>query len=343
MAQGEVAAAATRAISQYLIVRQSQGASTTYDAQLEGLVGLVEAHFSEPYLAEVFFRFKARPNGATEADAFKLHLTAELEKDVEFRAQLSSAMGGKVVRRASRRVAIIGASVVVVLVLISAFLLGRSSLDGQSGLGPSVSPVTAPTSSHGRSSTATASVSSTSTGSPSSSTSASGATSSTTSGVAGVAVPGDGGSLEKGKSVYLTDLPRPNDEWSFEHGMHDVQFVQLPNSLWSSLTTCSERQRSGWQQFRLKNFSRLEVKAVGADSTSDTNLTYRFEVFVNDDNVNPIAAEVVGSGESKELKVDLPAGVFALTLRSSLDQLSGSSCRAAKAVWGAPYVIASGR
>jgi hypothetical protein len=156
------------------------------------------------------------------------------------------------------------------------------------------------------------------------------------------AIPGDGAAVEKGKLVYLTTLPRPNNDWIFQHGEHDVQFTQYPNSVWYPLVSCDSR-RSAAQQFRLKNFSRFEVKAIGMDSTSDTNVAIRFEIFANDDNVNPIAAQVVGPGDAKELKLDLPPNVFALTLRVSFDQVTASPCRRATAVWGSPYVVAAGR
>lgn len=47
MADGDLAHAVTQSLSQYLIARQSQTATTVYDARLENLLGLVEAALSE--------------------------------------------------------------------------------------------------------------------------------------------------------------------------------------------------------------------------------------------------------------------------------------------------------
>lgn len=284
----------------------------------------------------MLWRFRDKPANATEIDTFRLNLAAQLERNPELRRQLESALGGHLAGRLrGRRPLIAGAAVIAGLALVGAFVLGRSFQDDTRELSVSTTPPlpTGPTTTPRATSTTALPTTTTTPAAPSSAQPASGLP----------VIPGDGSALAKGKPVYLADLPRPSNDWDFEHGEHDVQFTQHPNSLWYTLVTCDSHRKSGAQQFRLKNFSRIEVKAVGTDSTSDTNVTVRFEIFANDDNVNPIAAEVVGAGDTKELKVDLPPDVFALTLRVSFDQASGSPCRQATAVWGAPYVVAAGR
>lgn len=156
-------------------------------------------------------------------------------------------------------------------------------------------------------------------------------------------IPGDGSSVPEGTKVHLTELPRPNDRWEFEHGNHDVGLTQYSNSMWDLLVSCSPSQTSGDQQFNLKNFSHIKVDAVGVDSTSDSNLTITFAVFVNNNDVDPIVEVVVEPGAVEPLEVDLPAGVFALTLRASLTRPpTGNECPRANAVWGSPHVVASG-
>lgn len=141
----------------------------------------------------------------------------------------------------------------------------------------------------------------------------------------------------------LVNLPRPNDNWNFRYGDHDVQLTQYTNSLWNMLATCNSGSYRGEQQFRLKNFSKLEVKAVGTDSTADPRLAVKFEVFINDDEINARQTVVVNPGESKPMTVDLPDGTFALKLRTSLATAAGQPCRSGNAVWGSPYVVAAGR
>jgi len=141
--------------------------------------------------------------------------------------------------------------------------------------------------------------------------------------------------------VPLVDLPRPNDEWNYDYGDHDVRFKQHSNSLWFQLESCDSYRTSRTQQFGLTNFSRLEVKAIGTDSKADPGMIVKFDVFANNDEVNPIASVVVNPGEAKELKQDLPADVFSLTLRVSLTR-TGKPCETGNAVWGEPYVIAAG-
>jgi len=93
----------------------------------------------------------------------------------------------------------------------------------------------------------------------------------------------------------------------------------------------------------VKNFTRLEVKAVGTDSTASPDLAVKFEVFLNDDGVNAKQTVVVNPGETKAFAVDLPPNVFAVKLRTSFTTPAGKPCRSGNAVWGSPYVIAAGR
>jgi hypothetical protein len=336
MANDPLADAVTRSLSQYLIVRNADGGSRTYDAQLENLLGLVDGTLADAYLAETFARFRHEPTNPVAVQTFRMHLAAVIEKDQGFRKQLESAFGGRTVRTSSRRKVLVAmAAVLAVLVMIGTFLLGRASEQRPSAQpAPAVPLAGQPTSMAPRTTTATA-ITTTSTAVLTSQP--------VSSSPARPEVPGDGSSLTKGVPVHLTELPRPNDEWTFQHGDHDVQFALYPNSLWYSLGTCSHQRTSGEQQFRLKNFSRIEVKAIGTDSTSDTNVAVRFDVFVNDDKVNPAASQVVGAGETKELALDLPADVFAVTLRSTVDRVTRSECREVNAVWGAPHVVAAGR
>lgn len=333
MADGAIAHAVTQSLSQYLITRQSP--TTVYDARLENLLGLIEAEFSEPYLSEMFWRFRDNPAKAIEVDTFRLHLAARLERSPDFRKQVESALGGHMTGRRRRGRRLLTAAMVTIAALALVGGVGLSRAKQNDPRAASVSPTppspTEPTTTPQATTSTVVSTTSTT------------ATSSTAPSTASAPViPGDGGALEKGKLVYLITLPRPNNDWDFKYGEHDVQFTQYANSLWYPLESCNSR-KSATQQFRLKNFSRFEVKAVGMDSTSDTNVAVRFEIFANDDDVNPIAAQVVGAGDTKELKVDLPPNVFALTLRVAFDQVTASPCRRATAVWGSPYVVAAGR
>lgn len=336
MADGDLARVVTQSLSQYLIARQSQAAVTAFDARLENLLGLMEAELTEPYLAETFWRFRDNPANTLEIENFRRHLADQLERNPEFRRHVESALGGHMAKQTrGRRVLVAGAAAVVVLAVIGAFLAGRAAQEDPTILAVSTTSPSLPSEptapSQETTTTAASTRSSESTTAPSAQSSA-----------APPGIPGDGSAMEKGKPVHLTALPRPNNDWNFEHGEHDVQLTLHPNSLWYGLVACDSR-KSATQQFRLKNFSRLEVKAIGMDSTSDTNVAVRFEVFANDDAVNAIAVQVVGAGETKELKVDLPVNVFALTLRVAFDQVSESPCKRATAVWGAPYVVAAGR
>jgi len=219
----------------------------------------------------------------------------------------------------------------VIAALGAGFLLAR--VTGSSGAiagSPSAAAITTTTTVPVTSTTTETTTSTTATGKPS-----------TSLAVGSPGVPGDGSTLSKGAPVFLASLPVPNGQWAFNHGDHDVQITQYAESLWYPLSTCYSTY-SGEQQFRLKNFSRIEVKATGTDSTSDPSLIVKFEIFANNDTVHPLASVVANPGEAKPLAVDLPKDVFALTLRASLTTVDKSKCRGGNAVWGSAYVIAAG-
>ncbi|KOV79337.1 hypothetical protein ADL03_37315 [Nocardia sp. NRRL S-836] len=318
-------------MSQY-VIRKSEVGPAAFDAQLEGLLGHLEAKLAGPYPQEILARFLANPADPVEVETLRLHLARELRQDPGFGRQLHSDLGGRVVppppdpRRRGKVVAGVAAAVVLLLL---GFVAARAlTSDGGSaaptGTTTSTAVVTQPTTTVPSTTTKPSSSSAaTPTGSPPPS-----------------ALAGDGSSLSADAPVWLADLPVPNNSWTFENGDHDVQLTQHQSSVWASLNSCYTTSRD--QQFRLKNFKRLEVAAVGTDSTSDPQLVVKFQVFVNSDLVKPVAEVVVNPGEAKPVKADLPPGVFALTLRSSIATVDKSQCRAGKAVWGAPYVVAAG-
>jgi hypothetical protein len=321
-----------RTLSEYLV---HKGATGKFEGMPENLLGQVEVKMSAPYDAVTFDRFKANPGGNSEIDFLRLLLIDAIAKDSDFAKQLARTLGGKMARSARRKWGSTAAAVVAVAALGGVYVLGRSGADtpGDSAA-PETPPVTVtetvreaenpPTSSTSPSDSSTASTSSTSSTAP-----------------VGQGIPGDGSTYPEGQPVPLITLPRPNDEWHFDHGDHDVQFKQYSNSLWQELYSCNESSYSREQQFRLTNFSRLEVKAVGTDSLADPGLVVQFEVFANNDSVNPITSVVANPGETKQVAVDLPAGVFTVTLRMSLTK-GGRPCQRGNAVWGEPYVIATG-
>ncbi|AHH95259.1 hypothetical protein [Kutzneria albida] len=328
MVEDELASSVVWALSQYL-TRKAEIGAKAYDAQLEDLLSQLEAKLSIPYLAEVFERFKENPADQVEVDVLRLNLAREIRDDPAFAQQLSLTLGGRTVselKSGDTRKRWLGIAAVVVALPV-AFVLGRSTSSTPAAL-PETTKVNAATSTAAPVTTTTA-TSTTSSSAPS-----------TTAATPGV--PGDGGTLAKGAPVLLSDLPRPNDKWTFQYGDHDVQLTQYQSSLWSTLTTCNSDYYSGTQQFRLKNFSRIEVKAVGTDSTSDPGLAVKFEIFVNNDTIHPVATALVNPGEAKPLAADLPANTFALTLRSSLTTVDKTVCRKGNAVWGSPYAVASG-
>lgn len=330
MTETELSRAVVAVLAHYL-QRRAEAGQAAFDAPLEGLLAQVQARFSEPFLEEVFVRFTNRPSGPVETDAMRLYLGQEIAKDGDFARQLRSALGGRKAgkvkgqRKTKRWVA---AAVGVVLLLVAVFVVARLTQ-------PGVQPVAA----------APTTVTATPTDQPSTSTPPTSTTEPApeTSETAGSAVPGDGSSVPKGSPVSLLDLPLTNNEWHVQHGDHDVQLTQYQNSLWTMLATCNSSAYRGEQQFRLKNFTRLEVKAVGTDSTASPDLAVKFEVFLNDDGVNAKQTVVVNPGETKTLAVDLPANVFAVKLRTSFTTPAGKPCRSGNAVWGSPFVVAAGR
>ena len=316
-----------RSLSGYLIHRKKAG---IFDDRLENLLNRVEIKMSDAYSQEMLERFRDRPDGDLETDTLRGHLVRAMDDDPEFGRQLALTFQEghtmtQPVRRGRGRLIVGG--VVAVVVLGGGFTLGRTTA-------PDSEPRTAPTVTSTVRQTVTRTESPTST--PAESASAAPSSSPSEPGI-----PGDGSTYPEGRPVPLVELPRPNDQWLFSYGDHDVQFKQFTNSLWQTLDTCNDRAYSREQQFRLKNFSRLEVKAVGTDSKADPSLVVQFDVYANNDNVHPIKSVVVNPGETQQLAVDLPKDVFTVTLRMSLTS-TGRPCRSGDAVWGEPYVIATG-
>lgn len=318
-----------RTLSEYLV---HKGTTGRFELLPEDLLGQVEVKMSDLYAAETFDRFKANPSGNNEVNFLRGLLIDAIGKDPEFAKQLARTLGGKMAKSARRKWWLTAAGVVAVAAFGGVYVLGRSTVAAPA---PSSAPTAAPTVTVEE--TVTKSATPTSTSESDSSSTA--PTSSTAP--AGQGVPGDGSTYPEGQPVPLITLPRPNDEWVFNHGNHDVQFKQYSNSLWRELNSCDDSRYSREQQFRLTNFSRLEVKAVGTDSLADPGMAVQFDIFANNDSVNPIASAVANPGETKPMAVDLPAGVFTVTLRMSLTK-SGRPCQRGNAVWGEPYVIATG-
>jgi hypothetical protein len=328
MIENELAQSVVSVLSDYL-VRKSKKGPAAYNASLENLLGLIEVKFSQPFLAEIFSRFVDTPSGSVETESLRIYLAQEIAQDHIFRQQLNSALTGKNVKGMKTRrrqgtwalVAALG----VVVALVAVFIIARVTA-------PQPVPVAAPPT--------TVTSAPTSAVSTSASTSPSATESDSQSATPGI--PGDGSSVPKGTSVLLVSLPRPNDQWNFQYGDHDVQLTQYSNSLWNMLATCNSGSYHGEQRFRLKNFTRLEVKAIGTDAKADPRLAVKFEVFVNDDDVNATQAVVLNPGDAKPMTVDLPPGTFALKLRTSFTTAPGAPCISGNAVWGSPYVVATG-
>jgi hypothetical protein len=328
MADVKLASSVVRSLSEYLTYKSVAGPKA-FSGSLEELLGEVESRLSDPYGEEIISRFKEAPGGDVESDTLRLHLGQAITRDPEFARRLAAVLAGKKSTRRGARLA--GAVGLAVVVLGTSFVLGRVTAGGaESG----AAPVTV-------TSTVDHTVTETATPSEEASSTAP-APSPPTSGSAVPGVSGDGSSLAEGTPVFLTELPTPNNVRHFGFGDHDVQFTPYNNSLWEELASCNSSGRSAEQQFRLKNFSRLEVKAVGTDSKADPDLAVRFDVFVNNDNVNPVASVTVNPGEAKPLAADLPADVFTLTLRMSLTKTDMPECAVGNAVWGSPYVVAAG-
>lgn len=330
MAYDKLASSVVRSLSHYLVHKKN--APAAYQAPLEILLGHLEAKFSDAYMAETLSRFKDHPDDTVTTNALQLHIKQAVGDDASFRRELERTLGGQPARSRTRRtVLVITVGMAVVVALVVTVVIVQSNDTGPAaGPGATVTSVVTVTES---TSTTTSTTTDSASAAPNSSAT-----------VAGVPeILGDGSSLPEGTKVHLTDLPLPNDRWDFEHGDHDVRFTQYSNSMWDLLVSCSPSQTSGEQQFNLKNFSRIKVDAVGVDSTSDSNLTITFAIFVNNDDVDPLAEVVVGPGAVKPLEAELPTGVFAVTLRASLTQPpTGNECPRANAVWGSPHVVASG-
>jgi hypothetical protein len=327
MADDTLANTVVRTLSEYLAHKKNTG---LFEGRLENLRGQVEAKMSDPYATETFARFADKPDGNLEVNQFRHQLIEAIAADPEFARQLALTLGGKMARSARRgkwRTA--AAGVVAVAAIGGVYVLGRATSPDTSN---EATPPMTVTSTVEHTVEVTESTTEPSTTEP---------TSTDPSAATGQGIPGDGSTYPKGQPVPLATLPRPNDQWLFENGSHDVQFKQYNNSVWHELNTCNQSSYSLEQQFRLTNFSRLEVKALGTDSQADPGLVVKFDVFANNDSIKPIASIVADPGATKQLAVDLPANVFTLTLRMSLTK-TGEPCQRGNAVWGEPYVIAAG-
>jgi hypothetical protein len=331
MSDDDLANAVTLSLAQYLTVRQGDEIAT-YNAPMEALLGLLEATFSDPFLAETYWRFRSNPTKKAEIDSFRIRVLEVIRRDPELANQLRAALGGRMPKKPRRgKVLLTVIAIVAVVLLGSGYFIGRST-----GKRAASEPA---------STTVTTYVESTITEAPATSTTATGSSSelpSSSSSSDGEGVLGDGSTLREGQPVALAALPRPNDEWNFEHGVHDVQFDRYNDALWKHLDSCNSGRLSGEQQFRLKGFRSVEVKAIGMDSESDPALVVTFEIFVNNDKVNPIVSQVVSAGQMPPLKADLPEDVFSLTLRTSIEKGQESGCLEGNAVWGTPFVVAAG-
>jgi hypothetical protein len=322
-----LANAVVRALSEYL---QHRERSAMFDARLENLLNQVEVKLLHSYGPELVAQFREHPGDDLQVDTLRLHLTRAIAEDRQFAEQLAQTYGGAMAKSARRRRwRAPAAAIVAVAAVCGAFLLGRATVSDSSAVPAPAPPTVTATVDNTVTETQVIESSSSATPPPSSDTSA-------------PETPGDGGSLAPDTPVLLKDLPVPNGNWQFERGDHDVQFTQYNNSLWGPLATCNSTAHSREQQFRLTNFSRIEVKAAGTDREADIGLIVRFEVLVNGDDVNPIASATVNPGEAKGMRADLPANVFSLTLRMSVTSTSGSTCQRGNAVWGSPYVVAAG-
>lgn len=337
MASEELASSVVSSLSHYL-VRKSEVGNVAYNAQFEDLFGQVESKLSDAYSAEMFARFVTNPADPVEAETLRLHLARVIDRDSDFGRQLTVSLGGPMMvkpksRKSRTRLALLVAGLVAALG--AGFLVARTmSPDNAAGSAPTtVTVVNAPETTSATTTTTTAATTTTTSGSATSASVPSD----------GPGALGDGSTLSKGAPVLLVNLPLPNDQWKFEHGDHDVQITQFQDSLWNVLNTCNSSYYSGEQGFRLKNFSRIEAKAIGTDSTSDPGLAVKFDVFVNNDNIHPVVSMVVNPGETKQLAADLPPNTFALLLRTSLTTADRSTCRRGNAVWGSPYVVAAGK
>jgi hypothetical protein len=329
MVDDKLANAVMQSLSGYLV--RKENTTGLYEPWLEDLLGQVEAKLSPLLGGELVERFKDHPDDMDEVASVRLRLARAIADDPQFASQLATTYGGRMASAAwRRRWRIPAALLATVVVLGGTFLAGRSTAPA----GPAQTAPTTVTSTVERMVTETR---------PPVSTSVTSSTSAPPSSGSPVpAIPGDGSSLEADASVYLTDLPVPNDNWAFYRGDHDVQFTQYSSSVWQTLNSCNSSAQSAEQQFRLKNFKRIEVKAIGTDAEAAIGLTVVFEVFVNNDAVNPVASVEVAPGATKELKADLPEDVFSLTLRMAVAKKDTSDCQRGNAVWGSPYVVAAG-
>lgn len=327
----ELARNVVRFLAQYLIHRQQAGAHA-FDAQAENLAGHVDALLvADPFLDEMLRRFKDSPGNVALGETLRLNLAEKLRAEPGSAAALAEELkrvpdtGSVAVPGARRRngpALLVGGLVLVVVIGLVVWFASP----GEPGTPPAAVTTIVTTTTTTLTTTATSS-----SAAPSSLPSVS---------LPASAQPGDGGSVTAGTRIFVDGLPRPHDDWTFYHGDHDVQLEQRNNSMWGSLNSCSSDGRSRKQEFRLKNFKRLEVPAIGTDSQSDIGLSVKFQVFVNDEQVQPHHEVVVGPGKTEKIGLDLPKGVFAITLQVSLLTADTKKCARGNAVWGSPYVVA---
>ncbi|MFJ6673382.1 hypothetical protein ACIQMJ_19920 [Actinosynnema sp. NPDC091369] len=303
-----------RPLEQYLIRKQQTG-SGVYDAQLEVLLGRVDVQVaSDPFAAEALERFKASPTDSLMTQTLYLQLVRHVQNNPEFGRQLREALRGAPTgtrrpRMRRARWSVLWTAGVAVL-LLTGFLWGRStSLRWPDTAEP---PPKAETS-----------------GWPTSSPPVSSETTTNT------AVPAPTGSPRAGGTTSVLLETLPEHPWRFGHGDRDIQGTTYPSSVWAKLSTCEDEPVV--QRFQVTGFRRLEVRAVGADSTSARS-SLKFEVLDRDDGV--VEEVVVVEGGVGEMVVNLPDGASTIGLRSSLVNADESSCEPVHAVWGAPKVIA---
>ena len=302
----------------------------------ERLLSVVEGRISVGLPDTVYLTFRADPGDDAAIAALKVYVAREAKRDGAFARALKETLGDQAPRRPALLLRRIQAPVAVLGVI---GLVGLGAGFGIGSVSSTATPafhdtttITAPPA------TLTTTPTTTTVSSTTTSTSGAGGTSTSTAPTSG-----DGSTLPKGSPVYLADLPVPSGRSVFDHGDHDVQLKQYQDALWYPLNACSDSYTSGEQEFRLTNFTQLVVKGAGTDGTSDSSLTVKFEVFANDDAVHALGSVVANPGQTVPLEVNLPAGVFAVTLRVSLVTLDKKKCPRGYAVWGSPYVVAAGQ
>ncbi|ATE54358.1 hypothetical protein [Actinosynnema pretiosum] len=332
MTENELAASTVHALSQYLAHKQRAG-SGVFDARLEGLLGQVESALSDSYGAETLSRFREDPVNGTTTSMLVLQLAEVMRRTPGLDRDLRTALGGHVAPKPKRwkRPLLVGIGVVAVAaVAASVLLVNRDSPQRADTAALESAPVGTTTTTARTTTPTTATTSSVSSSSSAASTS-----------IGTSAVAGNGSSLEKGQPVFLSELPVPGG-LKLYYGDSNVQSDPYNNSLWGELYSCPFKDTlSRSQEFKLKNFSKLVVKAVGLEAASAPELAVRFEVFANTNGAEPIVTVDVPPGETRPLEAALPENVFSLELRMTLLTRT-EKCKSGTAVWGSAYVVAKG-